>query len=87
MARLFTFILMLLILVFAIVVGSQNDQLVTVNYLIAQTEMRLSTLMSIMLALGVLFTLLLVSLHVMRLKWRLNRLQKQQNKSLQNQNT
>jgi len=55
------FILVLFLLVVAIVIGSQNTQIVSVNYLIAKTEMRLSTFLVICVSLGILmgfFTML-----------------------------
>ncbi|MEW9796958.1 LapA family protein [Alteromonas sp. CYL-A6] len=51
-------IVFLLALAFA--VGSQNDAMVSVNYLIAQAEMRLSTLIGITLTLGVLIGVLIM---------------------------
>ncbi|GBL02982.1 lipopolysaccharide assembly protein LapA domain-containing protein [Glaciecola sp. KUL10] len=55
------FIAVLLVLFIAIVIGSQNSQLITVNYLIAKAEIRLSTFMVINLAIGLLLGLLIMS--------------------------
>lgn len=52
MKRLFSLILIVLILGFAMLVGSQNDTVVSVNYLIAKSDIRLSTLIAITLGLG-----------------------------------
>jgi putative membrane protein len=44
----------------SVVIGSQNDQLATVNYLIAQSTLRLSTLLAIAVAIGFTVGLLCV---------------------------
>ena len=54
------FIAVLLVLFIAIVIGSQNSQLITVNYLIAKAEIRVSTFMVINLAIGLLLGLLIM---------------------------
>jgi putative membrane protein len=46
------FLLVVLLLCVSVVIGSQNDQLATVNYLIAQSTLRLSTLLAIAVAIG-----------------------------------
>ncbi|MCW8108101.1 LapA family protein [Alteromonas ponticola] len=40
--------------------GSQNETLITVNYLIAQSDMRVSTLIAVSVALGVVIGLLMM---------------------------
>lgn len=51
-------IIFLLALAFAI--GSQNEAVVTVNYLIAKAQLRISTLIAISLAVGVIIGLLIM---------------------------
>ena len=60
MKGLIVFLLVVLLLCVSVVIGSQNDQLVTVNYLIAQSTLRLSTLLAIAVAIGFLIGLLCI---------------------------
>lgn len=60
------------------VLGAKNDQLVTVNYLIAQTELRLSILLIIMLFAGAVLSLCMASLFWFKLKWRIRQLEQKQ---------
>ncbi|QCZ93407.1 DUF1049 domain-containing protein [Salinimonas iocasae] len=57
-------IISLLIIVFllalAFAIGSQNEAVVTVNYLIAKAQLRISTLIAISLAVGVIIGLLIM---------------------------
>ena len=76
-------IVTLVFLLFIGFVGSQNGHLVTVNYIIAESEMRVSVLMAVTLVLGICLTLLLLSWYIFRLKWRITRLERQHKKSTQ----
>lgn len=60
MKGLIIFLLVVLLLCVSVVIGSQNDQLATVNYLIAQSTLRLSTLLAIAVAIGFTVGLLCV---------------------------
>lgn len=60
MKGLIVFLLVVLLLCVSVVIGSQNDQLVTVNYLIAQSTLHLSTLLAIAVAIGFLIGLLCI---------------------------
>jgi putative membrane protein len=76
-------IVILVVLICADFVGSQNGHLVMVNYLIAESEIRVSVLMAISLVLGVLFTLIALSWYFLRLKWRIRSLERQHKKLTQ----
>jgi len=52
MKRFLTILITIIFLIIVIVIGLKNQQLVTINYLIAQNELRLSTLLAIVFALG-----------------------------------
>lgn len=52
MKRILVFIIVVAVFLLAAVVGSRNTELVTVNYLVAQSEMKMATLMMVMLLLG-----------------------------------
>ena len=78
------FLFVLLLLVIAIVIGSQNTQIISVNYIIAKTDMRLSTFMVICTALGMsvgflvmLFKFLSARMHNKILTRRISKLSKE----------
>lgn len=78
MKRFLTLVVFVCVLLLAILVGAQNDQLVVVNYLIAQSELRLSVLMAVMFLLGVVISLCIISVFWLRLKWKLRQLERKQ---------
>lgn len=47
------FIIVIVLLLTAIVVGARNNEIVTINYLIAQIDLRISVLMAICIGLGI----------------------------------
>ncbi|WP_296045911.1 lipopolysaccharide assembly protein LapA domain-containing protein [uncultured Alteromonas sp.] len=72
------------ILVLAIAVGSQNDAVISVNYLIAKANMTVATLIAIALGLGVVVGVLAIlsswltlRVKLMRAQAKLNKLQKE----------
>lgn len=77
MKGLLTFLLLVLVLVFAIVVGSRNQDVITINYLIAQSEMRESTLMAITLGAGVVIGILTMFFNWLKLSWQVSSLKSQ----------
>ena len=58
MRRFLAFLLMLVLTVMALAVGFQNTALVTVDYLVGQQQMPLSTLMSLMILVGLIIGLI-----------------------------
>lgn len=80
---LLTLIACMLILLLAILIGAQNDQVLVLNYLIAQSQLQLSTLMAIMLLIGVLLSSIAFSFYWFRLKWRISRLERLLKKNTQ----
>ncbi|GLR69973.1 LapA family protein [Agaribacter marinus] len=54
MRKILIIIVVVLLLLLAIVVGSRNTNVITINYLIAQTELRISTFMVISVVVGFL---------------------------------
>ena len=65
------FLLILVLLTFAFVIGSQNETLITVNYLIAQANLRVSTLIAITQSIGVGIGVLLMLVSWLRLRVQL----------------
>jgi putative membrane protein len=70
----------LLMLVVAGFVGSQNSHLVSINYILAETEMRMSVLLAVTFLLGVIFSVLLIISYILRLKWRISSLERKNKK-------
>lgn len=70
--------LIILAILFAvgITLGTQNDQLVHVNYLVAQGEYRLSTLLAIVFAAGFLIGWIVFGIVLLRLRIKNSRLRK-----------
>jgi putative membrane protein len=70
----------LLILVIAGFIGSQNSHIVSINYILAETEIRLSVLLAVTFSLGVIFSVLLIVGTLLRLKWRIRKLERKNKK-------
>jgi putative membrane protein len=70
----------LLTLVVAFFIGSQNSHLVPINYILAETEMRMSVLLAVTFSLGVIFSVLLIIGYILRLKWRISSLERKNKK-------
>lgn len=62
------FVVIILLLMVSIVIGSQNTQMISVNYLIAKTELRVSTFMVITIGLGFIMGFLLMLARFLALK-------------------
>jgi putative membrane protein len=70
----------LLVLIVAGFVGSQNSHLVPINYILAETEIRMSVLLAVTFSLGVLFSVLTFIGYILRLKWRISSLERKNKK-------
>lgn len=81
MKRFLTLIVTLLLFVIAVVLGLKNQQVINVNYLIAQSDMRLATLLAIIFMLGFTVAVVLAALFYLKLKIR-NGLLHSKNKKL-----
>jgi putative membrane protein len=73
-------LIVLLMLVVAGFIGSQNSHLVPINYILAETEMRMSVLLAVTFFLGVISSVLLIIGYVLRLKWRVSSLERKNKK-------
>ena len=62
------FLLVLAIFVISVTLGAQNDQLVTFNYLLAQGEFRISTLLAVLFAAGFAIGWLICGLFWLRVR-------------------
>ena len=68
MKYLLIFLLVLAIFVVSVTLGAQNDQLVTFNYLLAQSEFRISTLLAVLFAAGFAIGWLICGLFWLRVR-------------------
>ena len=77
MIKLLSLIATLAFVGFGVVLGLLNPTLVSFDYLIGQRHIPLSVLLSVSFVVGMLFAGLFVFTQVMRLQWKLHRLNKQ----------
>ncbi|ECI3707964.1 LapA family protein [Salmonella enterica subsp. houtenae] len=73
MKYLLIFLLVLAIFVISVTLGAQNDQQVTFNYLLAQGEYRISTLLAVLFAAGFTIGWLICGLFWLRVRVSLAR--------------
>lgn len=76
MKYLLIFFILLVIFIIAITIGAHNDQVITVNYLLAQGEFRVSTVLSVLFGAGFLLGWLICGLFWLRLRVALGRAQR-----------
>ena len=76
MKYLLIFLIVLAIFVLSVTLGTQNDQLVTFNYLLAKGEYRLSTLLATLFAAGFVLGWLICGLFYLRVRLGLARAQR-----------
>ncbi|AKO45572.1 LapA family protein [[Haemophilus] ducreyi] len=58
----------LAVVIVAVTIGANNDQLITFNYVVAQSELRLSSLVAILFGLGLILGWLLTGIFYLKLK-------------------
>ncbi|MFI3014276.1 LapA family protein [Klebsiella aerogenes] len=73
MKYLLIFLIALAIFVISVTLGGQNDQVVTFNYLLAQGEFRVSTLLAVLFAAGFALSWLICCLFWLRIRFSLMR--------------
>jgi putative membrane protein len=76
MKGILVFVIIVVLFMLAIVIGSQNTQVISVNYIIAQAEMRVSTFMVITIGLGVVIGFLVMFTRFFALKLQLKLVQR-----------
>lgn len=57
-------VLVLAIVLVAITIGANNDQIISFNYMVAQSEFRLSTLVAILFGLGLILGWLISAIFI-----------------------
>lgn len=76
MKYLLIFLLVLAIFIISITLGAHNEQVVTFNYLLAQGEYRVSTLLATLFAVGFVLGWVICGLFYLRLRIALGRAQR-----------
>lgn len=56
------------VVIVAVTIGANNDQLITFNYIFAQSELRLSSLVAILFGLGLILGWLVTGIFYLKLK-------------------
>ena len=78
-------VIILAIVLVALTIGADNDQLITFKYIISQSELQLSSLVAIIFGLGFILGWLLTGIFYLKLKFKnmaLNRQVKRQTQQL-----
>ena len=79
------FVIALAVILVGITIGANNDQLITFNYVIAQSELRLSTLVAILFGFGLILGWLITGIFYLKIKLQniaLNRRVKRQSQQI-----
>lgn len=80
MKRFITLIVAILLFAVAILLGLKNQQLVDINYVIAENEIRLATLMAIVFILGFISASFFAGIFMLKVKMRNGQLRRLNNK-------
>ncbi|ACL32126.1 lipopolysaccharide assembly protein LapA domain-containing protein [Glaesserella parasuis] len=78
-------IIVLAIILVAVTIGANNDQLITFNYIIAKSELRLSSLVAILFGFGLILGWLITGFFYLKVKLQniaLNRRVKRQSQQI-----
>jgi len=70
------FLFVLVIVIISITLGAHNDQVVTFNYLLAQGDYRVSTLLAVLFATGFILGWVICGLFYLRVRLSLSRAQR-----------
>lgn len=71
-----TVVIFIIILLIAGLLGARNEQMVVFDYLLADLEIRLSLLLALFFATGLLLSALVFILVWLKMKWRITRLER-----------
>ena len=79
------FVIAVAVILVGFTIGANNDQLITFNYVIAQSELRLSTLVAILFGFGLILGWLITGIFYLKIKLQniaLNRRVKRQSQQI-----
>ncbi|HEY5715438.1 MAG TPA: lipopolysaccharide assembly protein LapA domain-containing protein [Psychromonas sp.] len=85
MKSIITLVITILLFLIAIVVGLKNQQVVNINYIVAQSEIRLATLLAIIFVIGFIASGIIAMMFFLKLKIKnrqLLKMTKRQSKEL-----
>lgn len=68
MKYIFGLIIALAIVIVAVTIGANNDQIITFNYIVAKSEFRLSTLVAILFGFGLILGWLITGFFYLKVK-------------------
>lgn len=68
MKYIFGLIIALAIVIVAVTIGANNDQLITFNYIIAKSELRLSTLVAVLFGFGLILGWLITGIFYLKVR-------------------
>ena len=63
-------IIVLAIVIVAVTIGANNDQVITFNYIVAESQFQLSTLVAILFGFGLILGLLITGFFYLKLKFK-----------------
>ncbi|HDL3805249.1 TPA: DUF1049 domain-containing protein, partial [Mannheimia haemolytica] len=63
-------LIVIAVIIVAVTIGANNDQLITFNYIFAQSELRLSTLVAILFGLGLILGWLVTGIFYLKIKFQ-----------------
>ncbi|EXI61878.1 membrane protein [Mannheimia granulomatis] len=61
-------LIVIAVIIVAITIGANNDQIITFNYIVAQSELRLSTLVAVLFGLGLILGWLVTGIFYLKVK-------------------
>ena len=64
------FVIVIAIVLVAITVGANNDQIITFNYIVAESQLQLSTLVAILFGFGLILCWLISGFFYLKLKFK-----------------
>ena len=64
------FVIVIAIVLVAITVGANNDQIITFNYIVAESQLQLSTLVAILFGFGLILGWLISGFFYLKLKFK-----------------
>ena len=64
------FVIVIAIILVAITVGANNDQIITFNYIVAESQLQLSTLVAILFGFGLILGWLISGFFYLKLKFK-----------------
>lgn len=62
------FVIALAVILVGVTIGANNDQLITFNYVVAQSELRLSTLVAILFGFGLILGWIITGIFYLKVK-------------------